>query len=62
MFVIVIQVYPSLYTRQIISTLNLFQIVRSALLIQSQWTTSVRMRENTDQNDFEYGHFARCNK
>ena len=37
-------------------------MVRSALLIQSQWTSSVRMRENTDQNDFEYGHFARSNK
>ena len=23
---------------------------------------SVQMRENTDQKNFEYGHFARCGK
>ena len=37
-------------------TLHIFHCMKSVLRIRSY---SVRMRENTDQNNSEYGHFLR---
>ena len=31
-------------------------------LIRTEYVETVRMRENTDQNNFEYGHFLHSEK